>query len=75
MGFRGFKNFLLWCPGYDEIRIKSILLQRPYIENEEHIIGQLLFNELRIQETKDLVYELWKKREKQRKDLLDAAAA
>ncbi len=75
MGFRGFKTFfLLWCPGYDEIRIKSILLQRPYIENEEYIIGQLLLNEL-IQETKDLVYERWKKREKQRKDLLDAAAA
>ncbi len=61
MGFRGFKKKLLWCLGYDEIRIKSILLQRPYIENEEQIIGQLLFNELRIQETKDLVYEMWKK--------------
>ncbi len=60
-------HFLLWCPaGYNEIRLKSKVLQRPYIENEENIIGQLLFNETNIQETKEIVYEMWKKREKQK---------
>ncbi len=63
------KHFLLWCPaGYEEIRKKTILLQRPCTENEEYIIGQLLFNEQTIQESKAIVYEMWKKREKQRKN-------
>ncbi len=58
-------HFLLCCPGYSEIRQKSKVFQRPYIENEDNIIGQLLFNETNIQETKEIVYEMWKKREKQ----------
>ena len=69
------KHFLLWCPGYTEIRKKTILLQRPYIENEENLIGHLLFNEQSIHESKEIVYEMWKKREKQRKNEQDAAAA
>ncbi len=67
-------HFLSWCPGCEEIRKKTILLQRPYIENEHDTIGQLLFNELKIQESKEIVYEMWKKRESQRKNVMEAAA-
>ncbi len=62
----------MWCPEYTNIRHKSIILQRPYIE-EENITGQLLFEENRIQENKEIVYEMWKKRESQRKNLLNTA--
>ncbi len=59
-------HFLLWYSGYDKIRKKSILLQSPYIENKENIIRQLLFNELKIQETKEILYEMWKKKVSER---------
>ncbi len=64
------KHFLSWCPGYQETRKNTILLQRPYIENEHNITGQLLFNELKIQEAKDIVHEMWQKRESQRKNVM-----
>lgn len=67
-------HFILWCPGYEDIRKQTILLQRPYIEKEENIIGQLLFSEQRIQESKELVYQMWIKRENQRKNLMDTTA-
>ncbi len=37
-------HFSLWCPELNEERIKCTKLQRPYIENQENIIGDLLFN-------------------------------
>ncbi len=66
------KHILLWCPGYANIRKKSITLQRLNIE-EENVIGQLLFEENRIQENEEIVYEMWMKRRSQRKNLLNAA--
>ncbi len=64
--------FTLACA---EIGKKTILLQRPYRETEENIIGQLLFNELKIQESKDIMNEMWNKRESQQKFVMEAAAA
>lgn len=66
--YEDLKHFLLWCTGYGEIRKKSRLLQRPYIEDEENIIGHILFNDENLQDTKDTVYEVWKKREAQLKN-------
>ncbi len=48
----------LWCPGCEELRKNSLILQRPYIDQEESITGQLRFNEQKIQENKEIVYEM-----------------
>ena len=58
-------NFLLWCTEYSDIRNETIMLQRPYIQEEEKIIGQ--FSEKHIEENKKIVHEMWMKREQQLK--------
>ncbi len=40
----GLKHFVMWCPEYNQERIKHSKLQRPYRENEDWIIGDLLFD-------------------------------
>lgn len=52
---------MLWCPGYEAIGKKSIILHRPYIVHEGSIIGQLLLNERKIPESKERIYELGRK--------------
>ncbi len=45
------RYFMLWCPAYTQERIKSERLQQPYPE-EDDIIGQYLFENKLIEETK-----------------------
>ncbi|RUM32355.1 MAG: hypothetical protein DSY42_01165, partial [Aquifex sp.] len=62
------KHFLLWCPAYSEERKKNLRLQQPYEEEEENIIGKFLFDNIKIEEAKEVIYEFWQIREKERKN-------
>ena len=58
-------HFVFWCAGYsDLLRGKERLLQQPYIQDEEYLLGQLLFvNSDRI---KEVLHRFWKIREKKK---------
>ena len=58
------KHFVLWCPEYNQERIKHEKLQRPYQEDEDWIIGDLLFDNNDIETTKKMLHDFWKKRKK-----------
>ncbi len=60
------KHFILWCPAYSEERQKNIILQQPYQDEEEHVIGELLFGNS-IEQTKKTIQKFWKIREKKMK--------
>ncbi len=60
------KHFLLSCPEYSDERQKNTKLQQPYQEEEENIIGEILFVN-NIDETKETIYKFWKIREKKMK--------
>ena len=53
-------HFLLHCPKLEEERKKITYWQRPRIENESTLIGQLLFNEENIEEK--ILFSMWLKR-------------
>ena len=57
-------HFLLQCPAYSEERNKNPVLQRPYIENEEQIIGNFLYNNRIIEQSKSTIYKIWQIRKK-----------
>ncbi len=62
----------LHCRGHGEIRSNIIKLQQPYNENNTEIIGNLLFklgNKEEMDETKEFIYKMWKKREKLEKEI------
>ena len=67
-GNEDLKHFLLWCPEYREERKRSVRLQQPYIENEENIIGEYLFQNENIEVTKRTIQHFWNIREKKRKE-------
>ena len=49
-------HFVFWCTGYSDLRGKEQLLQQPYIQDEEYLLGQLLFeNSDRI---KEILYKI-----------------
>ncbi len=52
--------FLLWCPEYQRERNENKKLQRPYEEDIEKIIGELLFEE-NSEKAKETIYNMWKK--------------
>ena len=56
-------HFILWCTGYSDLREREPLLQQPYIEDEEHLVGQLLFEKEKSGKIKELLYKSWKRRE------------
>ena len=56
-------HFVLHCPYLQEIRNKIEEFQRPYQENEEGIIGHFLFPKNNINKKKEILYEMWRKRE------------
>ncbi len=64
-------HFLSQCPAYVNERKKILQTERLNKEEEKNIIGKLLFKEELIKETKPVIHEAWKKRERQGK-LLDA---
>ena len=59
-------HFLLRCPEFAEERKKNPRLQQPYEENEEKIIGRLMFGE-DVEEMKKTIYAFWKIREEKLK--------
>ncbi len=58
-------------PIYQEERKRHPGLQRPYQEDEDQVIGRILFeNEnTNIENTKETITKFWHKREKRRKEL------
>ncbi len=62
------KHFLLWCPAYTDERRKSPLLQQPYKENEDDIIGKYLFEKRYIETTKKEIHRFWTIRERRRRE-------
>ncbi len=62
------EHFLLWCPEYQRERSENKKLQRPFEEDTEKIIGELLFEE-NTEKSKETIYNMWKKREKKLKEI------
>ena len=62
-------HFILWCPGYLEERRKEPRLQQPYEEDEDKIIGNVLFAQENWEGPKEVIYRMWKAREKKRKQI------
>ncbi len=62
------KHFMLWFPAYTQERIKSERLQQPYPEEDDDVIGQCLFENKLIEESKRTLQAFWKKREKKMKE-------
>ena len=59
------EHFVLACTIYSDIRITSIMLQRPHIENKHRILSDFLFNEDTIAENKEVLQSLWKMRKQE----------
>ena len=62
------EHFLLECDSLKEERKMIKELQRPYIENRKKIIGTVLFQEEGIENRKENIYRMWRKREKELKE-------
>ncbi len=60
-------NTLLWCSAYTQERKKSKRVQQPCPE-EDGVIGQYLFENKFIKETKRTLHTFWKIREKKMKE-------
>ncbi len=56
------KHFVMWCQEYNQERIKHPKLGRPYREDEDWIIGDLLFYNDDIEITKEILHAFWKKK-------------
>ncbi len=66
------KHFLSDCSEYNEIRTLISKLQQPYNESRNEIIGKLLFkldNKAEVDPTGEIIYRMWKRREKLEKDM------
>ncbi len=61
------KDFMLWCPAYTQERRKSERRQQPYIE-EDDVIGQYLFDNKFIEDTKRTLHTFWKIRGKKMRE-------
>ncbi len=62
------QHFLLWCPEYQRERNENKKLQRPFKEDVEKVIGELIFDG-NIEEAKETIYKMWTKREKKLKEV------
>ncbi len=60
-------HFLLHCDAYNEERRKNLVLQRPYRQCQDNIIGKLLFANQALEENKKTIYKVWKIRERKAK--------
>ena len=56
------RHLILSCPAYGVLRSHSILLQQPYSENEDEIIGRFLFCKEDIEDKKEVLYRIWQER-------------
>lgn len=61
--YEDLKHFILVCPSTNNERTKAKELQQPYQEDEIEIMGDYLFKEENLQEKKEILYKMWKKRE------------
>ena len=57
-------HFILECGTLNEERIKSIVLQRPWNEEREKILGIFLFHDEEIGRKKEILYNMWLKRKR-----------
>ncbi len=57
---------LWWCPEYQRKRNENKKLQKPFKEEVEKVIGELLFQE-NIEEAKETIYNMWTKKIKETK--------
>ena len=67
--YRKFGTFLLECEKLGEERRRIVELQQPYEENREKIMGIVLFKEEGIEKGKEKIYRMWRKREKELKEV------
>ena len=61
-------HFLLFSQAYTEERQKIFMLQQPYEEDLDKVIGKVLFEEEEIEKTKSVLFEMWMKRIKKVKE-------
>ena len=57
-------HFILHCPAYIKERRNIIQLQQPYNNNETEILGTFLFEKSHIDQKKEGLHELWKRRKR-----------
>ena len=62
-GTENLEHMLLHCKEYEEIRMLTKELQRPYNEKTEDVIGTFLFDTTNIEEKKTVLHKIWRKRE------------
>ena len=63
------EHFILECTTYNSERQQFIELQQPYNENKDKVIGQFLFSKVNLENKKEGLFQMWKKRERQLKTL------
>ena len=56
-------HFMLHCTAYKEQRSQSIHLQQPYLESDQNTVGQFLFDKENIEQKKELLFTIWKRRQ------------
>ena len=49
----------------------TLELQQPYNENKDKVIGQFLFSKLNLEKKKEVLFQMWKKRECQLKKTME----
>ncbi len=63
------EHFILICPAYQEQRMRTRKLQQPYQEDKINVIGKVLFEKEGIEEKKDILYNVWKIRQRKIEEL------
>ena len=73
-GIENLEHMLLQCQEYNEIRILTKELQRPYNEKPADVIGSFLFDTENIEEKKAVLHKIWRKREARARHARDGNA-
>ncbi len=63
-------HFPLKCVTYREERTKNLMLQQPYIQNEDNLIGRFLFENQSNEINKITIYKFWQERETKIKNIV-----
>ena len=63
------EHFILDCTTYNNERQQLRKLQQPYNENKDKVIGQFLFSKVNLEKKEEVLFQMWKKRERQLKTL------
>ena len=62
-------HFILHCPAYNEDRGRLPALQRPYQQDEDFVIGKVLFGSSEIENIKTTLHKFWQTRERKIKEI------